>query len=126
MKTLALVLQNLGRLLGLVLLILGFLFWSHHSYSLIPLHIGMGVAFVVLLWLMGFIGMRAGVSPGLVGGAFLWGLLVLVFGMTMGRFLPGRAHEIMRVLHFFIGLGAIGLLESLGARIKRSSVLARS
>ena len=119
MKTLTLILQNGGRLLGLVLLILGFLFWSHHYYSLIPLHMYLGVGFVVLLWVMGAVGIAAKVSPGLVAGAFLWGLLVLFFGMTMNRLLPGRAHEVIRVLHFLIGLGAIALLESLGARIKR-------
>lgn len=121
MKSLTLVLQNLGRLLGLTLLILGFLFWSHHSYSLVPLHMGLGVGFVVLLWIMSVLGLKARVSSGLVITAAVWGLLVLIFGMTMGRLLPGPAHEVIRVLHFFIGLGAIGLLESLGARIKRQS-----
>lgn len=119
MKTLTLVLQNIGRLLGLILIVLGFLFWSHHSYTLIPLHMGLGVGFVVLLWAMAAIGARARLSPGLIATAFLWGLFVLFFGMTMGRLLPGRAHEVIRVLHFLIGLGAIALLESLGARIKR-------
>ena len=121
MRALTLVLQNAGRLLGVILLILGFLFWSHHSYNLIPLHTSLALVFVVLLWVLSAVGARAKVSPGLVTAAFLWGLLVLVFGMTMGRWLPGRAHEIIRVLHFLIGLGAIALLESLGARIKRRS-----
>lgn len=119
MKSLTLVLQNAGRLLGLILLVLGFLFWSRHSYSLVPLHMGLGVAFVVLLWAMGALAARSAISPGLVAAAFLWGLVVLIFGMTMGRLLPGRAHEVIRVLHFLMGLGAIGLLESLGARLKR-------
>jgi hypothetical protein len=33
--------------------------------------------------------------------------------------LPGRSHEIIRVVHFLIGLMAIGLSESLASRIKR-------
>ena len=125
MRSLVLVLLNVGRLLGLVLLILGFLFWSHHSYSLVPVHMGLGVGFVVLLWIMAFLGMRARVKPGLVVVAFLWGVLVIGFGMTMGTMLPGRAHEAIRVLHFLIGLAAIALLESLGARIKRSPAMVR-
>ena len=120
MKLLVLILQNAGRLLGVILLILGFLFWTHHSYQLIPLHMTLGLCFVALLWGMGGLGATAGASRPLVIGAFLWGLLVLIFSMTMGRFLPGRAHEIIRVLHFLIGLCAIGLFESLGARMKRS------
>jgi hypothetical protein len=125
MRSLVLVLQNLGRLLGLVLLILGFLFWSHHSYSLIPLHMSLGVGLVVLLWVMALVGMRAGVKTGLVITAVLWGVLVIGFGMTMGTMLPGRAHEAIRVLHFLIGLAAIALIESLGARIKRSPAMVR-
>ncbi|MCU1293541.1 MAG: hypothetical protein JWP08_2391 [Bryobacterales bacterium] len=125
MKTLVLILQNAGRLLGVILLILGFLFWTHHSFDLIPLHTGMGVAFVALLWAMAAIGASAKVNPSLVIAAFLWGLLVLYFGMSMGRFLPGRAHEAIRVLHFLIGLSAIALLESLGARIKRRAAAVR-
>jgi hypothetical protein len=39
--------------------------------------------------------------------------------MTMGRMLPGPAHEVVRVLHFLIGLGAIGLAETIGGKIKR-------
>jgi hypothetical protein len=125
MKTLVLILQNAGRLLGVILLILGFLFWTHHSFGLIPLHTGMGVAFVVLLWAMAAVGASAKVNPSLVIAAFLWGLLVLYFGMSMGRFLPGRAHEAIRVLHLLIGLSAIALLESLGARIKRRAAAVR-
>jgi hypothetical protein len=85
----------------------------------------MGVVFVFLLWAMAAFGASAKVSPALVVTAFVWGLLVLYFGMSMGRFLPGRAHEVIRVLHFLIGLGAIGLLESLGARIKRRASAVR-
>jgi hypothetical protein len=121
MKLLVSILQNAGRLLGVILLILGFLFWTHHSYQLIPLHLILGICFVALLWAMGALGAAAKVSRPIVIAAFLWGLLVLIFGMTMGRFLPGRAHEVVRVLHFLIGLCAIGLLESLGARIRRSA-----
>jgi hypothetical protein len=121
MKLLVSILQNAGRLLGVILLILGFLFWTHHSYQLIPLHLILGICFVALLWAMGALGAAAKVSRLLVIAAFLWGLLVLIFGSTMGRFLPGRAHEVVRVLHFLIGLCAIGLLESLGARIRRSA-----
>lgn len=33
--------------------------------------------------------------------------------------MPGPAHELMRVFHLLIGLGAIALGEGLDARIKR-------
>lgn len=124
MKTATVILQNAVRILGVVLIVLGFLFWTGHSFSLVPLHMRLGVTLVILLWVLAIIGVRAGVHPGLIVFSILWGLLVAVFGMTMGRFLPGRSHEIIRVLHFLIGLGAIGFSESLAARIKRGARLA--
>ncbi len=122
MKSVTLILQNCGRLLGLVLLILGFLFWSRHAYNLVPLHTGLAVVFVLILWTLSFLGLRARLSPGLVAVAFVWGFVVLLFGGSMGRLLPGRAHELIRVLHFLIALTAIGLLETLGGRIKRRPI----
>ena len=125
MTVLTLIVQNLVRVLGVVLIILGFLFWSGHSFEFVRLHMNLGVTLVVLLWILAGIGIGAKVKPGLVVAAILWGLLTVFFGMTMGRFLPGRAHEMIRVAHFLIGLGAIGLAESLGARIKRASPVPR-
>ena len=123
MKRATSILQNAIRILGVVLIVLGFLFWTGHALDLVRFHMGMGFALVVLLWMLAGMGIRAGLHPGLLTSASLWGLLVIVFGMTMGALLPGRSHELIRVLHFLIGLGAIGLSESVAARIKRRTQL---
>jgi hypothetical protein len=102
------------------LIVLGFLFWSRTAYQLIPLHMRLGETLVALLWIAAILGIRAKVNPGLIVAAILWGFVVVGFGMSMGGFLPGRAHEVIRVAHFLIGLGAIGISESLTARIKRA------
>ena len=120
MKTAAVIVQYAVRLLGLALIVLGFLFWSRTAFSLIPLHMRLGETFVALLWILAILGIRAKATAGLIAATILWGLVVVGFGMNMGRFLPGRAHEVIRVAHFLIGLGAIGLSESLAARIKRA------
>jgi hypothetical protein len=80
----------------------------------------LGETLVALLWIAAILGIRAKVNPGLIVAAILWGFVVVGFGMSMGGFLPGRAHEVIRVAHFLIGLGAIGISESLTARIKRA------
>ena len=123
MKSAVLILQNAIRLIGVILIVLGFLFWAKQALNWLPLHMRLGVMEVVLLWALAILALRARVSAGLVTVAILWGLLTASFGMQMGSLLPGRAHEIIRVLHFLIGLGAIGLAESLAARIKRSGPL---
>jgi hypothetical protein len=120
LKILTLVLQNAIRIIGVIVIVLGFLFWTHHSYQLIPVHRQLGIALVVLLWILAVIAVSARISSGFVIRVILWGVIVLVFGVTMGRMLPGRAHEIVRVVHFLLGLGAIGMAEVLAGRIKRS------
>lgn len=119
MKTATLILQNAVRALGVVLIVLGFLFWTGHSFYLVGVHRGLGIALVFLLWILALIGSLMRVHWQLVVACILWGFLVVIFGFTMGRFMPGRSHEFIRVLHFLIGLGAIGLSESVAARIKR-------
>jgi len=120
MRTITILLQNGVRLFGVILLVLGFLFWSKHSYNLVPLHRWLGIILVVMLWALAGVGIRAGVKLGLILTAILWGALTVFFGMTMGGLLPGRIHELIRIVHLLIGLGAIGLSESLSVRIKRS------
>jgi hypothetical protein len=123
MRLAAAVIQNVVRLLALVLLVLGFMFWFHRGYDYVPLHMGVGIVLVVMLWALSAIGFSTRVKPGLVWAGLLWGLVVLWFGMEMrtGRFValfPGHLYELARVLHFLIGLAAIGLAEALGKRIK--------
>ena len=123
MKTTTILIQNAIRVMGVVLIALGFLFWTGHAFALVRLHMDFGVALVILLWVLAVIAFRARVRGALIITCVLWGLLVLIFGMTMGRMLPGRAHEIIRVLHFLIGLAAIALAEIISARIKRGIAL---
>jgi hypothetical protein len=119
MKIATRLIQSAIRVLGLLLLVLGFMFWSGRSPELVPVHMRVGEIVVSLLWILAAMGLRAGVKPGLVLGAMLYGVLVVAFGLRMGTFLPGGAHEVIRVLHFLIGLGAIGLAESIGVRMRR-------
>ena len=121
MKTAAVIVQNTVRLLGLALIVLGFMFWTRTAYTLIPIHMRLGETLVALLWILAIFDILAKAPAGLIAAAILWGVVVVAFGMNMGGLLPGRAHEVIRVAHFLFGLGAIGLSESLGARIKRAA-----
>ncbi len=126
MKTATLVIQNLVRLIGLALIVLGILFWTGVDYTenLVRIHMQLGVLLVVLLWILAFLGIRARVNPGLIWGAIIWGFIVAAFGMSLRRLLgSSTTPEVYRVLHLIAGLGAIGIAESLGARIKRSGAI---
>jgi hypothetical protein len=121
MKIAVTILQFAVRILALVLVVLGIMFWTGRSFELVPVHMRLGEILIALLWLLAGMGLRAGVKAGLTFGAIVYGLLAFLFAINMGRFLPGGAHEIIRVLHLLIGLGAVGLAESIAARVKRSA-----
>ncbi|HUY12171.1 MAG TPA: hypothetical protein VMX16_00885 [Terriglobia bacterium] len=121
MKTAATAVQMLIRLVGLILIVLGVLFWTGHDLELIPVHIYIGLFFVLLLWTQSLMAARAKVGLGLVGVEIVWGIAVLVLGMMQGQLLPGNAHWVIQVLHLLLGAGAIGFAEALGARMKRAT-----
>jgi len=123
MNIAVIVAQNLVRLCGLVLIVLGALFWSGNALTLIPVHILVGLVLVLSLWTVAFLAARAGVAPGLVVLAFLWGLLVIMFGLTQDQLLTGDAHWVIRVLHLLVGLGAIGQAEGLAVRMRQARAL---
>jgi hypothetical protein len=115
------VLQYAVRLLALLLVALGFQFWSGRSFALLPVHMRMGEMLIALLWILAGIGLRAGVT-GLAISAIVYGFLAFAFAMNMGKLLPGGAHEVVRVMHLLIGLGAVGLAEILeGDAVRRDT-----
>lgn len=118
MRTTSIVVQMLVRLLGVIQIILGLLFWSGNLTDLVQLHMLVGILLVLGLWVLAGIGARAGVGLGLASLAIIWGLITPVLGMTQAQLLPGAAHWVIQVLHLLIGLGLLSLAEMLGARIK--------
>jgi hypothetical protein len=118
MKTATTVAQMLVRLTGLIQIVLGVLFWTDNARSLVPVHMLVGLVLVLALWTLAGLAARAGVNPGLVALAIVWGLIVPILGVTQTSLLPGAAHWTIQVLHLLLGLGAIGQAESLAARIK--------
>jgi hypothetical protein len=120
MRIATMVIQMLIRLLGVIMIVLGVLFWTGNALNFIGLHMLLGITLVLLLWALAIIAARGGVSLGLVALAITWGLIVVALGMTQTRLLPGDAHWVIRVLHLLVGMGAIGIAERLAGSLKRS------
>jgi hypothetical protein len=120
MRTTATVAQWLVRITGLIQIALGLLFWSGNLLALLPVHILSGLVLVLSLWTLAFAGARSGVQPGLVAVAFVWGLIVVLLGLSQGAILTTGPHWVIQVLHLLVGLVAIGQAEALGVRIRRS------
>lgn len=115
----------LVRLSGLILIILGIIFWTGHALGLIRVHMVVGLILAISLWALAYLGARAGVGAGLVTLVVLWTLVMLVFGVVQMRLMPGAAHWVIQVLHLLIGIGAIGLGDQLGTRMSRAAYMAR-
>ena len=72
------------------------------------------------LWTLAILAGRAGVQPGLVGLALVWGLITPILGLTQGQVLVNSSHWVIQVLHLLVGIGAMGQAEMLARRIKQS------
>lgn len=106
------------RIAGVIMIVLGLLFWTDNAQFLIPLHMTIGLLIVLALWTLAIIAAISGVNPGLVALAAVWSLVMPALGLTQERLLPGGAHWLIQVLHLLVGIGALALGEQLASRIK--------
>ncbi|HEY7981137.1 MAG TPA: hypothetical protein VID19_06610 [Candidatus Eremiobacteraceae bacterium] len=111
MKAVSGVLVILVRIMFLIQLVLGISFWTGHAFSLIGVHMLLGLAIVACLWISAIMAATVRVHAGIVVAALLWGAIVVALGMTQASLVPGPAHWTIQVLHLLVGIGAIGLNE---------------
>jgi len=119
MQTALNVLQWTVRVVGVIQIILGLLFWTGNAVSLVPLHMLLGLIIVILLWVVAIMAWRAGVPPALPIVGLVWGAVTLWLGLTQAQIMPGSNHWIIQVVHLLLGLGALGQAEVLIQRMKR-------
>jgi hypothetical protein len=118
MRTATTIIRMLIRLLGLIMIVLGLLFWTGNALNFIGLHMLLGMVLVLLLWAQAILAARSGASLGLVALAIAWGLIVVALGMTQNQLLPGDAHWVIKVMHLLVGMAAIGIAERLATSIQ--------
>jgi hypothetical protein len=108
------------RVTGVILIVMGVLFWTGHALPLMPAHMVIGLLFVVSLWAVAAIGARQRVGFALVSRVAIWGALIVWFGMMQTQLLVGPSHWLIRVLHLVVGLIGLGLAETIVARVRRA------
>lgn len=126
MKHTALIARVLLSLLGLLLIILGVLFWTGRALSLVPLHMLLGVLFVVCLWVLVALAFLARAGKGLALLVLVWSLIVLWLGMAQLRLLPGSLHWLIQSIHLVVGLLAMGLGHALARAVRRGAAAGRN
>jgi hypothetical protein len=119
MATTASLARMLVRITGLIQIVLGVLIWVGltGSGSLVPVHMLSGTVLVLGVWALAFVGARSGAKMGLVAGAVILGLVVLILGMIQSALLVGPSHWVIQVLHLVLGLAAVGMGEALGGKV---------
>jgi hypothetical protein len=108
------------RITGALQIILGLILWIAEADGIIPVHVFIGIIFVLALWAVAFMAARAGVSPAMVALTFIWGLIIPVLGIAQVSIMPNAAHWVIQVVHLLVGIIGMGLGEQLGARIRKS------
>lgn len=121
MTTLISMSRMLMRILGVVQLILGLLFWTSNAAILVPVHMLLGLVLVIVLWIIAAVALMNGVLRGPAVGAVVWGFIVVGLGMTQQQILPGDFHWIIQVLHLIVGFAAVGISENLTAGILKKA-----
>lgn len=116
MKAFAISLRVLSGIVGLVLLVLGVLFWTGRALGLVQLHMSLGSFFVLLMWAIATVGARARAPVGLVVLTYVWGLVTAALGMAQVQLVPGAGHWVIQALHLLVGIVAMGLCGVLATR----------
>jgi len=111
-------LSILIRATGVVTLVLGVLFWTHHALALIPLHIALGTVLVLALWALAVAAALHGAPTRLVTLALVTGFILPLLGMLQTRLVPGSGHWVIQVIHLAVGGFAIRLGWQLGSAAK--------
>ena len=119
MMTATTITQWIVRITGMTQVALGLLFWTDRALSLVPLHMAIGLTFVLGLWTLAGLAARAGLRPILVILAVGWGFVVPAFGMMQTRLLPGPWHWTVEVTHLLIGFVAMAVAARLAGFIRK-------
>ncbi len=122
MKLIATTARVLVSILGLALIVLGVLFWTGRALSLVPLHMLLGMLFVLCLWILVALAFLARAGRGLALVTLAWSLIVPLLGVTQLRLLPGSSHWVIQSIHLAVGLIAMGLAHSLARAIRGVAV----
>ena len=121
MRTTIAVLSWIIRVAAVVQLLLGILFWTGHAITYIPVHIVVGSALVVALWVIAVLALVARVKRGLAVFELVWGLALASFGMMQAGILIGSLHWIIRVVHLAMAVSAVKLGEGLANALLAAS-----
>jgi uncharacterized integral membrane protein len=106
----------LMRIGAAVQVVVGLGLWNGRWYSLVDMHRTVGIAYVVLLWVLAIIALVQRRAVKIALFAIVWGFVIAALGFAQQGILIGDLHWIVRVVHLIIGLAAMPIAERLAPR----------
>ena len=105
----------------LVQLLLGIGLWTGSFDVVKPVHIAVGVLFVLSMYAVAVFALRAGGNRQHAGAVFAWGALMVIFGLTQEGIVTGGLHWLVQVTHLAVGMAGIGMTEALAQRTESAA-----
>lgn len=112
-------LRWVGRIDGVIALILGFMLWTGSTAPL-QTHILTGFVMTITLLLIGMMGFFSRIKPVLSSIAIAWAILLPFIGFAQTKWMVGAGHMLIRIIHLLIGLCAMGIVDACAGRIIRA------
>jgi len=109
------------RILGLVQLILGIVFWTGNAEFLVICHILLGSLLTLGLFILVYRAYRAGISKWAILISAVWAIALPLYGLIQDKILPTQYEWVAQVLHLLCGVGAVGVGEFLSAAINKKN-----
>lgn len=122
MQSTSTILMMAIRLIGVIQLVLGVLFWTGNAVNLLMLELVLMVMLVLGLWAIAGMAARAGVQPALAVLAGTWGILIPVLAMVLPQLRLGELHWVLHVMHLLAVVGVLALAELLATGIRQRSM----
>jgi hypothetical protein len=126
MLRLAQVLNIIIRVLAATALVLGLAFWLGYARSFTRLHITIGMALILCLWVLAGIAWTRGERRGSVVFAAAWGLGTWLFGFRHGSLMPGSLHWIVALTHLAAGVIVVVIAGKLASGLTVSRIRSAS
>ena len=105
----------------LLQLLLGIGLWTGSFDVVKPVHIAVGVLFVLTMWTIAALALRAGGNQVHAGVVFLWGALMILFGLTQEGVVTDGLHWTIQVFHLVVAMAGIGMTEALAGRTQAAA-----
>ena len=117
------IIQVIAGIAGLLALVLGLLIWFAQA-NVLGIHMILGLIVTVGLLIFAIMALLTSGMRVLGAISLIYALIVPVFGMTQSSLLVGDLHWVIRIAHLLVGLGAMGLMGSIGAQYLRRKQVA--